>query len=66
MNKEKQLQCGNLSLPITTEQNNGKKINIFSFLIDLAYVYTFYIQFLLHSKLMNNKFLAIGRQFFQL
>ena len=38
MNKEKKLQCGNLSLPITTEQNNGKKINIFSFLIDLAYV----------------------------
>ena len=46
MNKEKQLQCGNLTLPITTEQNNGKKINIFSFLIDLAYVGPIYI---LHS-----------------
>ena len=61
-----QLQCGNLSLLITTEKNIGKKINIFSFLIDLAYVCTFYIQLLLHLKLMNHKFLAIGWQFFQL
>ena len=68
MDEEKQLQCGNLSLPITRDQNNGKKINIFSFLIDLAYVCTFYIQLLLHSKLINNKFLAIDRLagFFQL